>query len=182
MDKNLLAQLRKKFQSVHGHSEQTLCVRLGDNAFHITEGGKALYNFKETRFVFVGQFSTGLAVARKDKREFHIHRDGKAAYGRQFYIACTFQENTAAVYDKTGWYHISRKGEPLYKERYDDAQSFSEGLAAVKKGRGWFYINKEGKKTIPHVFPYASPFKDGSAVVVIGNKTVSINKQGFVKP
>jgi len=60
-------------------------------------------------YSFVSPFVEGLACARNNSREFHIHPDGTPAYEERYDFVTPFRKGVAYVY----------KGEECFRIRHD---------------------------------------------------------------
>lgn len=176
-----------------------------DGMLTVCTGGKYSVLDKTGKVVvadmeYVGQFSEGLAVAKRDMKFGYIDKTGKWIIEPQYVVAGNFSEGVAIVMpladQKIGY--IDRTGKIVIEPQYFHAGPFHEGLAKVallppgstykNTGRmvtmtlvGKFqfgFIDKAGKLVIPYRFDEVEDFDDGIARVQMDRKVGYIDHAG----
>ena len=119
-------------------------ARDATGAFHITQKGKAAYEF---RFHDAFGFYDGLAAVRKDESWFHIREDGSRAYREDYAWCGNFQEGLCPVRTHEGRYlHVNHSGAPAYAERHLYAGDFRDGIACVRLASGLCaHVDRNGR-------------------------------------
>ena len=130
---------------------------------HHVRDGVPLYT---DRFDEVLKFhAPGLAAARRDDEAWHIHIDGRAAYGRRFSRTFGFYEGLAAAVAFDGWRHIRSDGSDLYARRFRWCGNFQGGRCAAREfGGAYLHLTPEGDPAYRTRWRYAGDFRDGVAV------------------
>ena len=138
--------------------------RISADGTHHVVGGRPAY---AGRFLEVLKFhAPGLAPVLDGTGAYHIHANGKPAYGERFRRSFGFYEGRAAVHSSEGWFHILPDGTPLYPERYGWCGNFQEGRCPVRDAEGrYFHVTSEGDAAYEERHSYAGDFRDGLAVV-----------------
>lgn len=121
------------------------------------------------RFVSIGDFSEGHALACDDEACGWIDVDGRRVLGPAGMGGSPLRGGIA-----TGWLSMGmgrkraflhRLGRGRLPEEYEDTGNFSEGLVAVRLEKRWGYVDGDGAPRIPLRFEWAGDFSEGLAPV-----------------
>jgi hypothetical protein len=133
--------------------------------------------------VFPQKFQLGLAAMQQGSLYGYIDRSGNIAIKPSFLKAFPFNEQLAAVKDKTNkWGYIDKTGAYKIKPRFDSALSFENGYAIVSKNRKSNFINKHGKILSKTYFDHCGCFsEEGLAPIALADKWGYLNKKGQIE-
>lgn len=131
---------------------------------HHLLGGEPAY---AERFDEVLKFhAPGLAPVRRGEVAWHIHADGRAAYGHLYKRTFGFYEGLAAVAANDGWHHIAPGGVEAYPDRFAWCGNYQERRCTVRRSDGTYsHITVEGAAAYADEWRYAGDYRDGLAVV-----------------
>lgn len=132
------------------------------------------------QFESVGDFSAGLAWAKKDKLLGYINTKGDWVIQPQFEAGKDFESISGLARVKKGeqWSYITKTGETISITCSETIGDFSEGLADGKKGEKKGFYNSKGEWVIQPQFDGIRDFKNGYAAAKQGDKWGVIDKQG----
>ncbi|WP_435276374.1 methyltransferase [Psychrobium sp. nBUS_13] len=156
---------------------QVAPVLIGNKAWHIGEGGKAIYT---PTFDRTFGFYCDRAAVVDGANWFHITPDGLPAYNERYDFVGNFQQDVAVVCDKNGYYfHINKRGEPLYTNKWHYCGDFREGIAVVQDSNGLStHINCDGEFIHSQWFLDLDVFHKGFARAKNSNGWQHINRAG----
>lgn len=152
--------------------KNSMVINHGMNLFPIIHEGK--YGFIdssgnviiEPKFLAVGEFTEGLALARIKGTYGYIDYTGEFVIPPQFDYATPFSEGIAIVYNDGLPFYIDLNGQKLFESGYAELGSFIEGKAIVKTDSHKFgVINQQGELIIDTLYSRISPFKNGQSIV-----------------
>lgn len=125
----------------------------------------------------IGNFSSGIAFAKKDSLFGFINENGKPVIALKYEDARSCSEGLCAVKQKGKWGFVNAKGKIKIPFVYENASVFSEGLAAVKQNGKWGFIDNSGNVKIDFSFDTTGIFTHG--LVTVSNTRYSA-KSWFV--
>jgi len=62
----------------------------------------------------VDDFSEGVALVCKDKKWFHVDKNGEPIYKKKYHCAGSFRDGVAYVFRDGDWIKINKKGEEFF--------------------------------------------------------------------
>jgi hypothetical protein len=151
----------------------------------ITKGGKEGYADLSGEIVipptfeYAGDFSSGVARVRLNRKEFFINRKGERVTP-EFAATFDFSEGLAAVIVGQQVGYIALNGAFVIPPTYSGTSGiqFSEGLVAARIGGKVGFMNKSGSVVVPPAYDDAYPFSEGLAPVQVENVWGYIDKTG----
>ena len=132
------------------------------------------------QFSYVSEFIEGVAIVKKDRKEYYLKSDGKIVekidmpsnwYGET--KGLTPFKDGLAIINKS--YFIDKNFKVVSKQ-YDYVNKFSEGFALVMRLNEYFFIDKSFKEVSPY-YDNASSFSEGIAIVRIDDRVVAVDTQ-----
>ncbi len=91
-----------------------------------------------------GQFSGGLAPARKDSKWGYIGTDGNFVIAPAFQYAAPFNNGVALVRYNDAYKFIGKDGNSIISGNFVIAEDFSNGISKVGDGNSFWYIDSTG--------------------------------------
>lgn len=132
----------------------------------------------------VGEFSGGLAAAKKNNLWGYINQENEWVIKPQYDIANSFSESLAAVGslndNSYSYYYIDQNGERAFDKLYNSAWAFINGIAIVQIKDEYQYINQRAEVIIPESFVEAYPFYKNRAIVSRNDVYFIINIDGQI--
>ena len=141
-----------------------------------------------SQFDWIGDFSEGLALIKREGKSGYIDKKGKIVIPLKFEgFTSNFSEGLAQAALKPSYKlgYIDKTGNYVIPPQFDEGEDFREGLALVKvKDKNGYdrygYINKLGKYAVQPKFDYATGFNQGLAIVRVTNDKTFISKYGLI--
>lgn len=111
----------------------------------VKENGEKLC---EPEYSEAGDFSCGLARAKKDGKTFFVNSENKKVFSvaAEYMEVGDFSENAVRARNANGWQFLDKNGELLIDDVFEDAGDFSCGVAVVKKDGKIYAVNANGEK------------------------------------
>lgn len=126
----------------------------------------------------VGEFSDGVAVARKGDLFFAVNTKGQRVDKKNYTDAgAKFSEGKLNVKDAK-WHFIDKSGKNLKLGEFDEACPFYHGIAAVRNGAYWKFIKVDGSPLNGKSYSRVDDFEEGVGYGKRGNVWYKVNPDG----
>ena len=159
-------------------SDGSISYSTNKNNGLVDSRGKVLL---EPIYDYIGWFSEGLAVIKKDGKAGYINAKGEFVLPMVYEDAGAFSEGFAAAKRGNKWGYIDLNGQWVIKPQFYSAERFYEGLALVQKDYFTYgFIDRSGKPAFDKTFDFAFGFNRGLATVEIDDKWGAVDTSGNV--
>ena len=132
---------------------------------------------------FIGWFTEGLAVIKKDGKAGYINAKGDFVLPMIYDDVGVFSEGLAAAKLDDKWGYIDRNGEWVIDPQFYKVDPFYEGYAIIRDNKydlPYSFIDRSGQSVFNKAFDFATGFECGLATVEIDNKWGAIDASGNV--
>ena len=156
--------------------------------FHIKPNGKPAYTQK---YISVGEFTNGLAIAENSSGKFHIRKDGKPLYPKVYIEVRSFNDGLAAVENEEGdAFFIDTTGyqpKSWSKEKFQNIGDFVNGCTWIQDHKDkFFFVNIHGSLVLgDNTFKSieADPYEPGKFTAKCDSSfvTIIIEKDNTIK-
>jgi hypothetical protein len=175
-----------KFQNANPFYEELAAVTQNDHIGYIDKSGNwaippSLDDMPTgTDFLFLTNFSQGLAIFRENSKYGYIDKRGIKVISALYERAEPFAGDRAVVKVNQKIGYLSRTGLYAVKPTFDAGKRFSEGLAPVSINGVWGYIDGGGEMKLTPRYSSAEPFINGLAKISIYYKDTGNTMRGYI--